>query len=82
MPLLDGATYVFDRANNDYSWFHDMTERQVHFVGRMKSNAKFEVIEEPPVTGNRVLEEQLIRLSSPSLFQTKGRWQGTQLHHQ
>lgn len=65
MPLLDGATYVFDRAYNDYAWFHDMTRRQIRFVGRMKSNARFEVIEELAVTEAGVLEDQLIRLSSP-----------------
>jgi len=65
MPLLDGATYVFDRAYNDYAWFHDMTERQIHFVGRMKSNARFEVVEELTVMGAGVLEDQLIKLSSP-----------------
>jgi len=65
MPLLACATYVFDRAYNDYSWFHDMTERQIYFIGRMKSNAKFEVIEELPAIGDGVLEDQLIRLSSP-----------------
>lgn len=65
MPLLDGATYVFDRAYNDYAWFREMTDRQIHFVGRMKSNARFEVIEELIVKGDGVLEDQLIRLSSP-----------------
>jgi len=65
MPLIDGATYVFDRAYNDYSWFNDMTKRKIHFVGRMKSNAKFEVIEELAVTGDGVLNDQLINLSSP-----------------
>jgi transposase len=65
MPLLDGATYVFDRAYNDYSWFHDMTVRNIRFVGRMKSNAKFEVAEEFPISGEGVLKDQLIRLSSP-----------------
>jgi len=64
MPL-DGATYLFDRAYNDDAWFHEMTDRQIHFVGRMKSNAKFEVVEELSVTGDGVLEDQLIRLSSP-----------------
>jgi len=65
MPLLDGATYIFDRAYNDYAWFREVTERQIHFVGRIKSNARFEVIEEQAVKGNGVLEHQLIRLSSP-----------------
>jgi len=65
MPLLDGATYVFDRAYNDYAWFHEMTQRKIHFVGRMKSNAKFQVAKELAVSGDGVLEDQLIRLSSP-----------------
>jgi len=64
MPLLDGATYVFDRAYNDYAWFHDMSERQIHFVGRMKANARFEVIEELSAKGDGILEDQLIKLSS------------------
>jgi len=65
MPLIDGATYVFDRAYNDYSWFNDMTDRRIYFVGHMKSNARFEVIEELARTGEGVLNDQLIRLSSP-----------------
>jgi len=64
MPLLNGATYVFDRAYNDYAWFHELTERNIHFVGRMKSNAKFEVVKDLPVSDHGVLEDQLIRLSS------------------
>ncbi len=64
MPLLDGATYVFDRAYNDYAWFHDLTGRDIRFVGRMKSNTCFEVVKEQPVSDEGVLEDQLIRLSS------------------
>ena len=64
MPLLPGATYVFDRAYNDYAWFHNLTQRGVCFVSRMKSNAGFKVMDEFPVTDDGVLEDQLIRLSS------------------
>jgi len=64
MPLLDGATYVFDRAYNDYSWYHDMTLRDIRFVGRMKTNAKYEVQQELHVAEGGVLKDQLIRLSS------------------
>jgi len=39
MPLLKGATYVFDRAYNDYAWFHDLSQDGITFVSRMKSNA-------------------------------------------
>ena len=27
LPLLDGATYVFDRAYNDYAWYDRLTQR-------------------------------------------------------
>lgn len=64
MPLLNGATYVFDRAYNDYAWFYNLTNRDIKFVGRMKSNAKFEVVETLAPSGEGVLKDQLIRLSS------------------
>jgi IS4 transposase len=64
MPLLPGATYVFDRAYNDYAWFHDLTQRDIRFVSRMKSNAGFEVAKALAVSEAGVLEDQLIRLSS------------------
>ena len=64
IPLLNGATYVFDRAYNDYSWYHDMTKRDIRFVGRMKSDAKFEVQEELQVNEDGVINDQLIILSS------------------
>jgi len=64
MPLLPGATYVFDRAYNDYAWFHDLTQRDIRFVSRMKSNAGFELVKALPVSDAGVLGDQLIRLSS------------------
>lgn len=64
MPLLPGAAYVFDRAYNDYAWFHDLTQRDIRFVSRMKCNAEFAVVEMLPVSDDGVLEDQLIRLSS------------------
>jgi len=64
MPLLKGATYVFDRAYNDYAWFHDLTLDGTTFVSRMKSNAGFEVTESLPVSDAGVLEDQWIQLSS------------------
>jgi IS4 transposase len=42
-----------------------MTLRDIRFVGRMKTNARFEVQEDLPVSENGVLEDQMIRLSSP-----------------
>jgi len=65
MPLIDGATYVFDRAYNDYAWYHSMDQRDIRFVGRMKTNANFEVIKNMDVSDEGVLEDQVIQLSSP-----------------
>jgi len=64
MPLLDGATYVFDRAYNDYAWYYNMDQRDIRFVGRMKSNARFNVVKELESLGEGVLKDEIIRLSS------------------
>jgi len=64
-PLVDGATYVFDRAYNDYAWYYSMSQRDIRFVGRMKGNAVFEIVEELEAFGEGVLQDQIIRLSSP-----------------
>ena len=64
LPLLAGATYVFDRAYNDYAWFSQMHERDIRFVTRMKSNARFEIAENREAVGDGVLEDSLIRLDS------------------
>jgi len=64
MPLLPGATYVFDRAYNDYAWFNEMCEQDIRFVTRMKSNARFKTIETIAVTEAGVREDVLIRLTS------------------
>lgn len=64
LPFLPGATYVFDRAYNDYAWYYRLDQQQIRFVGRMKRNALFEVIENRPTTTDDILDDQLIRLSS------------------
>lgn len=64
LPILSNATYVFDRAYNDYRWYYEqMHLKGNRFVGRMKSNAQYEVLETKAVQDN-VLEDQTIRLTS------------------
>ena len=64
LPLINEATYVFDRAYNDYRWYYEqMHLRGNRFVGRMKSNAVFEVTQTLACEG-AVLEDQIIRLTS------------------
>jgi len=73
MPLLPGATYVFDRAYNDYTWFNEMCEQDIRFVTRMKSNALFEKTKTIEVTESGVREDALIRFAS-----TRGKEQCSQ----
>lgn len=63
LPLLNGATYVFDRAYNNYGWYHQLTQRNIYFVGRMKTNALYEVTASRSVAG-AVLADETIRLTS------------------
>ena len=64
LPILPGATYVVDRAYNDYGWYYSLTLQGTHFVGRMKTNAVYEVIEARETSADHILEDQVIRLSS------------------
>ncbi|WP_419833011.1 IS4 family transposase [Endozoicomonas atrinae] len=64
LPIIPGAIYVVDRAYNDYGWYYSLTQQGTSFVGRMKSNAIYEVIENRETTASHILEDQIIRLSS------------------
>jgi IS4 transposase len=64
LPIITNATYVFDRAYNDYGWYYEqMHLKGNRFVGRMKVNAQYVVIAAQPVQDN-IREDQTIRLSS------------------
>ena len=61
---MPGATYVFDRAYDDYAWYYGLTEQSTRFVGRMKNSAVYTVVEEKEPVGEGILSDQIIRLSS------------------
>ncbi len=63
-PIIANATYVFDRAYNDYGWYYEQIHlKGNHFVCRIKVNAQYVVTVNQPVQDN-VLEDQIIQLSS------------------
>jgi hypothetical protein len=64
LPMLSGMTYVVDRAYNDYSWYYSLTKQGSTFVGRMKKNALYEVIEFRDRNGGDILSDEVIRLTS------------------
>lgn len=58
-----GQIVVFDKGYNDYRAFDDFTQRGVHFVTRIKSNATYESIEEfdiPEYIDSGVLKDEEI----------------------
>jgi len=64
LPMLPGMTYVVDRAYNDYAWFQALSQQGSTFVGRMKKNALYEVIETKIPMGAGILSDEIILLSS------------------
>lgn len=53
---------VFDRAYNDFQWFHDLTERHIFFVTRMKDRARYEVLRSRPTPprGGILLDQDIV----------------------
>lgn len=62
--MLSGVTYVVDRAYNDYGWYYSLDQKGSKFVGRMKTNACYEVIETRKTHSDQVHSDEIIRLSS------------------
>ena len=64
IPLIKGATYVFDRAYNHYQWYYkNLHLNDNKFIGRMKKNTLYEVTKTHAVEGN-IIADQEILLSS------------------
>jgi hypothetical protein len=58
-----GSVVTFDRGYTDYGFFGELCRAEVFFVTRMKSNARYEVVQERPVPQHRsVLRDQVVRL--------------------
>ncbi len=64
LPMVAGMTYVVDRVYNDYAWYYALTQQGSVFVGRMKKNALYEVLETKCVIGEGILSDEVIQLSS------------------
>ena len=63
LNFQSGTIIVFDRGLVDYIQWGIWTRQYVYFVTRLKSNAKYKVIESNPITpGKNILKDQLIKL--------------------
>lgn len=50
-----GSIVAIDRGYNDYSWYKQLTNNEIFFVTRLKSNAKIRVLECRPVLKSKGL---------------------------
>jgi IS4 transposase len=66
LPILSGVTYVVDRAYNDYGWYYALGQMNSIFVGRMKKDARYEVLEVRNRTreNESILSDEVIQLSA------------------
>jgi len=65
-PYDKGTISVFDRGYNDFKLFQHITNLDAFFVTRLKSNTKFEVIEELPLPENHdpnLISDSIIKLT-------------------
>src|SRR5271154_2633241 len=59
-----GSIVAMDRGYNDYGLFGQWTEREIHFVTRLKDNAAYQVLEEAAVPASlNILSDQLIQFT-------------------
>ena len=50
-----GSIVAIDKAYNDYTWYKHLTDNGIYFVTRLKSNAKYRVIDRREVLKNKGL---------------------------
>lgn len=50
-----GSVVAIDKAYNDYAWYKPLTDKEVSFVTRLKSNAKYRVVERRSVLKSKGL---------------------------
>ena len=71
LPILVKHSWiVMDRGYNDYELFQTLTENEVNFVTRLKTNAAYDVVEELPLDETdrteNVLRDRIITFTGPS----------------
>ena len=64
LKLPKGSIVVMDRGYNDYAWYNQLNNNDIFFVTRLKTNARYRVIERRKVLKNKGLtSDQTIELT-------------------
>ena len=59
-----GSIVVMDRGYNDYAWYNQLNNNDIYFVTRLKTNARYRVIERRAVLKTKGLtSDQTIELT-------------------
>lgn len=59
-----GSIVVVDKAYNDYEWYNSLNNKGIFFVTRLKTNAKYRVIERRKITNDTgVTSDQIIEFT-------------------
>lgn len=65
-----GSIVAVDKAYNDYAWYKQLTDKDIFFVTRLKSNAKYRVVERRAVLKEKGLTcDQTIEFSGVQVSQ-------------
>lgn len=60
MPIVAGATYVFDLGYYDYGWWNELDSAGCRLVTRLKRNTPLRQVEERPVVpGRNILSDRI-----------------------
>lgn len=63
-----GSIVAIDKAYNDYAWYKQLTDKDISFVTRLKSNAKYRIIKRRSVLKNKGLTcDQTIEFTGPQV---------------
>lgn len=63
-----GSMVAIDKAYNDYAWYKQLTDKDIFFVTRLKSNAKYRIIDRRSVLKNKGLTcDQTIEFTGPQV---------------
>jgi hypothetical protein len=60
LELPSGTMLVVDRGYCDYAWFAELSQRGVHFVTRLKSNADYVTVESRSAQGDGIIADEII----------------------
>jgi len=64
LEFAPGAMLVFDRGYEDHKWWRNLTAGDVSFVSRLKDSTGYRIVEQRQVTGNNILRDEVITLTS------------------